>query len=140
MLFAMVATAPVAAQSAAPSDSARLQGTWTMVSGAADGVQLPAEYVSGMKRTLSGSNLTVSLNGQLYFSATIVLGPAESPRTIDYHMTGGFTTGAVQRGIYTISGDTVRFSFGAPNAARPTDFMSTSGDGRTLSTWVPAHQ
>jgi uncharacterized protein (TIGR03067 family) len=78
-------------------------------------------------------------SGQLYFSATIVLDPAKSPRTIDTPMTGGFTTGAVQRGIYRISGDTVRFSFGAPNAARPTDFTSTPGDGRTISAWLPAH-
>jgi uncharacterized protein (TIGR03067 family) len=139
MLLVTVAAAPLAAQSRAPSDSARLQGSWTMVSGAADGVPLPPEYVKGMKRTLNGSNLVVSLNGQLYFSATIVLDPAKSPRAIDYHMTGGFTTGAVQRGIYAISGDTLRFSFGAPNAARPTDFTSTSGDGRTISMWLPAH-
>jgi uncharacterized protein (TIGR03067 family) len=130
----------LAAQAPAPtpSDSARLQGTWTMVSGAADGVSLPAAYVSSMNRVLAGSDLTVTMGGQLFFQATIRLDPGQTPKAIDYHMTGGPTAGAVQRGIYAFSGDTVRFCFGAPNAARPTEFKTVPGDGRTLSAWVPA--
>ena len=43
--------APVLAQ--APSDSMRLQGSWAMVSGAADGVDMPATFLTTMHRTLS---------------------------------------------------------------------------------------
>ena len=111
-----------------------------MVAGAADGCPLPASNVTSMKRALSGNKLTVTMSGQLYFSATIELDPAKSPRTIDYHMTGGPTSGAIQRGIYLFAGDTVRFCFGAPGAARPSEFKTVAGDGRTLSSWIPARQ
>ena len=128
----------LAAQSASAtsSDSASLQGTWSMVAGAADGYQLPPEYVKTMRRIFTGNEVTVTMGGQLFLKATIELNPTASPKTIDYHMTGGPTAGSTQLGIYQISGDTVRFCFGAPNAARPTDFASTLGDRRTLSTWV----
>jgi uncharacterized protein (TIGR03067 family) len=78
------------------------------------------------------------MGGQLYFEATIQLDPALTPKTIDYHMTAGFTTGAVQRGIYRFAGDTVVFCFGAPDAARPIEFTTHPGDRRTLSAWVRA--
>jgi uncharacterized protein (TIGR03067 family) len=122
----------------ASADSATLQGSWSMISGAADGYTLPPEYVQSMRRVFGGSEVTVMMGQQLFFKATVVLGGSGSVRTIDYHMTGGPTTGAVQLGIFAVAGDTVRFCFGAPNAPRPNDFTTTRGDGRTLSTWVRA--
>lgn len=109
-----------------------------MVSGAADGTPMPAEYLAVMKRVATGGETTVTMNGQLYFQAHFVLNPAATPKTIDYHMTGGPTTGSTQLGIYSISADTVRFIFAAPNAPRPKDFTSAPGDGKTLSVWVRA--
>jgi uncharacterized protein (TIGR03067 family) len=130
----LVAQAPAAT----PSDSARLQGTWVMVSGAADGVAMPPAYASAMRRVLAGSDLTVTMGGQVFFRATVELDPDQAPKAVDYHMTAGPTTGAVQHGIYMFTGDTVRFCFASPGGARPTDFTTTPGDGRTLSSWVPA--
>jgi len=76
--------------------------------------------------------------GTLYFKATISLDTTEAPRAIDYHMTGGPTAGAVQRGIYVFSGDTVRFCFAAPGGTRPTAFTTVAGDGLTFTSWVRA--
>lgn len=118
------------------SDSARLQGTWSMVSGSADGFALPPDYVTAMKRVFVGNEVTVTMGAALYFKAAIRLDADKTPKTIDYRMTGGPTAGAVQLGIYSVSGDTARFCFSAPNAPRPGDFTTTGGDGRTLSTWV----
>jgi uncharacterized protein (TIGR03067 family) len=139
-LLASITALPLAAQNgvAPPSDSVRLQGAWIMVSGAANGYELPASYAATMKRVLSGNSLTVTRSGQVFFTATIRLDPSQSPRTIDYSMTGGASAGATQLGIYLLTADTVRFCFGAPGAARPTDFATTPGDGQTLSTWLPA--
>ena len=128
----LVAQAPTPAA----TDSARLQGTWSMVSGAADGYPMPAAYVQSMRRVASGSEVTVEMGGRLFFKATISLEPTRSPKTIDYHMTGGPTVGTVQLGVYEISGDTARFCFASPGKARPKEFATNAGDGRTLSTWV----
>ena len=135
---AALAAPPLEAQSVAPaaSDSAGLQGTWRMVSGAADGYPLPPDYVQQMRRVFGGSEVTVTMGGQLFFRATVVLGRVDSLRTIDYHMTGGPTAGAIQLGVFTISGDTARFCFAGVNAPRPSEFATSPGDGRTLSTWV----
>jgi uncharacterized protein (TIGR03067 family) len=133
--LALVAQAPAPEQ----SDSARLQGNWSMISSAADGFALPPDYVRSMKRVFAGTEVSVTMGQQLFFRATVVLDATRSPKTIDYHMTGGPTAGMVQLGIYLIVGDTVRFCFGAPHAARPTDFATAQGDSRTLSTWVRAN-
>jgi uncharacterized protein (TIGR03067 family) len=138
LLGGLTASAVPAQGTSVRPDSARLQGTWAMVSGSANGTPMPQSALAGMRRTLSGNELTVTMDGRLYFKATITLDRTRSPRAIDYQMTGGPTAGAVQRGIYAFAGDTVRFCFGAPNAPRPTDFTSIAGDNRTLSAWVPA--
>jgi uncharacterized protein (TIGR03067 family) len=135
---AVLPTARLEAQnvSSTAGDSVRLQGTWRMVSGAADGYPLASEYVEQMRRVFAGSDVTVTMGGQLFFRATVVLGRTDSIGTIDYHMTGGPTAGAIQLGIFTVSGDTARFCFAGVNAPRPSAFATTPGDGRTLSTWV----
>jgi len=125
-------------QTIVPSDSARLQGIWTMVSGSADGYPMPPGSLSTMKRVAAGNIVTITMNGTNYFTATFALNPAARPRTIDYHMTGGFTAGATQFGIYEFRGDTLWFAFGSPGDPRPNDFSSKSGDGRTVSAWLPA--
>lgn len=118
------------------TDSARLQGTWIMVSGSASGMAMPSSMAAGMKRVAAGHEVTITMNGQLYFKATFTLHPAASPKAIDYLMTGGPTAGSRQLGIYAFHGDTVQFSFGAPGAARPTTFAAAAGDELTVSKWV----
>ena len=120
------------------SDSARLQGSWAMVSGSANGAPMPATFAATMRRVLQGNHLTVTMGGEVYFEATVQFDEAKSPREIDYHMTAGPTSGTLQRGIYRISGDTVHFAFALPGEPRPDSFSSTSGDGRTVSAWVHA--
>ncbi len=119
----------------AKHELALLQGEWTMVSGSADGQPMTEQYRSQMKRVCQGDEATVTMSGQVYLKAKITLDPARKPKTIDYLMTGGFTKGKAQLGIYEIDGDTFRSCFGAPGAERPTDFTSKPGDGRTLSVW-----
>ena len=110
-----------------------------MVSGSANGTPMPDTFAATMRRVLQGSHLTVTMGGEVYFEATVRLEEAKSPREIDYHMTAGLTAGALQRGIYRISGDTVHFAFSLPGAPRPDNFTSNSGDGRTVSAWVRVH-
>jgi len=129
-----VAAVPLSAQQRAPSDSARLQGHWTMVSGSAGGYPMPPEMLSTMKRFAAGNEVTITMNEAVYFKATFKLNSAGTPRAIDYQMTAGPTAGSAQLGIYEISGDTVRFSFASPGKPRPQNF--DAGGDRTVSVWV----
>lgn len=120
---------------AVKKDLAQLQGVWSMISGSADGQAMPAETAKRMKRVCKGDEATTTMSGQIYMKAKITIDPLKTPKTIDYQMTGGFTKGQRQLGIYEVEGDTFKACFGKPGAERPTDFTSKPGDGRTLSVW-----
>jgi uncharacterized protein (TIGR03067 family) len=116
-------------------DMAQLQGEWSMVSGTADGQPMPDDMRKQMKRVCKGDEITVTAGGQLFIKAKVSIDPSRKPRTIDYEMTGGFTKGKKQLGIYELDGDTFKSCFGAPGAERPKDFTSQPGDKRTSSVW-----
>ena len=120
---------------AVKKDMAQLQGEWSMVSGSADGQPMPAQMLKQMKRVCRGDEATTTMAGQIYIKAKITIDPSKKPKTIDYQMTGGFTKGQKQLGIYEVDGDSFKACFGKPGAERPADFTSKPGDGRTLSVW-----
>jgi uncharacterized protein (TIGR03067 family) len=125
-------------QDAAKTDLARLQGEWSMISGEIGGQAMPESYLKGAKRVLKGNEITVIVNGQVFFKATISVDASKQPKTIDYAMTDGPTKGKMQLGIYEFDGDNVRFCFSAPDKERPKDFVAKAGDGNTLSMWKKA--
>jgi uncharacterized protein (TIGR03067 family) len=120
---------------AAKKEIAKLQGEWSMVSGSADGQAMPAEMLKQMKRVCKGDETTTTMGGQLFMKAKFAIDPSKKPKTIDYQMTDGFTKGKTQLGIYEVDGDTFKSCFAKPGSARPTDFSSNPGDGRTVSIW-----
>lgn len=123
------------ASAAVKKDLALLQGEWLMVSGSADGQPMPDQMRKQMKRICQGDEATTTMAGQVFIKAKITIDPSKQPKTIDYQMTGGFTKGQKQLGIYEVEGDTFKSCFGKPGAERPTDFTSKPGDDRTLSVW-----
>jgi uncharacterized protein (TIGR03067 family) len=114
---------------------ARLEGEWSMVSGEANGQSLPKESVKGGKRVAKGGVTTITMGGTVFFKAKFTIDPAKKPKAIDYEMTEGPTKGKTHLGIYELDGDTVKFCFAAPGAARPTEFTAPEGSQRTLSVW-----
>ena len=106
-----------------------------MLSGSADGQPMPEEMRKQMKRVCKGDETTTTMAGELFIKAKISIDPSKAPKTIDYEMLGGFTKGKKQLGIYEVDGDTFKSCFAKPGAARPTDFTTKPGDGRTLSVW-----
>lgn len=136
LLLVLLATHPLVAQGSATSaDFTALQGDWTMVSATSNGATYNG--ISGT-RHVSGDTTTVTVNDQLLMRAIFVLNPAASPRTIDYQVLEGATAGAHQVGIYQLADSTLRFCVASPGGARPTEFESKAGDGRTCSAWKRA--
>ena len=123
---------------AAKKDLALLQGEWSMVSGSADGQEMPEDMAKQMKRVCKGDETTTTMGGQVFLRAKITLDPSKKPKAIDYDMVEGATKGKKQLGIYEIDGDTFKSCFAKPGEERPTDFSTKPGDGRTLSIWKRA--
>jgi len=120
---------------AAKKDLAQLQGEWSMVSAGGGGQTMPSASIKNSKRVCKGDETTVIVGGQLLMKAKFILDPSTKPKSIDYQVTGGANTGKTQLGIYELEGDTVKFCFAAPGKARPEDFSTSPGDGRTSSVW-----
>jgi uncharacterized protein (TIGR03067 family) len=140
MLFMAAAIAPRHSNAQAlaklEEEKDRVRGSFSMITGTADGAAMPAMMTNGMKRVAEGNVTTVTMSGILYMKADFSIDPMKSPKTIDYDMTGGFTAGKKQLGIYRWSGDTLTFCFGSPGGARPAEFVSKAGSGVTCSAWM----
>ena len=131
----LVLIGTVAAQDANKKEMALLEGTWSMVSGHADGQDMPKQFVDGGKRVAKDGEVTITIGGQVFFKAKFTIDPTKKPKTIDYAMTEGFTKGKTQLGIYELDGDTVKFCFAAPGKDRPKDFTAKEGSQQTYSVW-----
>ena len=133
LLLSLITAGPLAAQdSAAAADLRALQGHWTMVSATMDGVTY--REVSG-ERNVSGDTTIVHVNDQLLMWARFSLDPSTSPKSIDYQILEGAYVGRSLLGIYRVGDSTISFCIAAAGAARPTEFTTTTGDGRTCSEW-----
>ena len=65
--------ASAADDSPAKTDMAKLQGSWSMVSGSADGQEVPKELLADSKRVCKGDETTVTVGGQLIMKAKFSL-------------------------------------------------------------------
>jgi uncharacterized protein (TIGR03067 family) len=119
----------------AAKDKAQLQGQWSMVSGERGGAALPPTYVQGSKRVAHEDEVTVTIAGQPFMKAKFLLDLSKKPKSIDYTLSEGPNKGKIQLGIYKIEGTTLTFCFAASGEARPSDFTTKPGDGRTMSVW-----
>ena len=106
-----------------------------MVAAVIDGRPLAPDMVKWCKRVTHG-NVTMVLAGpQSMLDATFTLDPSHSPPHIDYVNRSGKNNGKAQAGIYEIEGNTLRICVAPPGGARPKDFTSTKGDGRSYTEW-----
>jgi uncharacterized protein (TIGR03067 family) len=118
---------------AAKKDMAELQGEWTMVSGSADGQEMPEAMLKQARRICKGDVTSVTIGGQTFLKAKFTIDPSKKPKAIDYEMLDGITKGKKQLGIYELGGNTVKFCFASPDVERPGDFKA--GDKRSSSVW-----
>ena len=105
----------------------KFQGTWTVESVEAGGMELPIDLFKGMTVTFEGDKYTVKMGDQMIQAATQKLEPSKSPKTLDGTVTEGPHKGTVILGIYEISEDTLKVCFDPEGKKRPTEFKSASG-------------
>jgi uncharacterized protein (TIGR03067 family) len=130
------ATASPATQSSAPATV--FEGEWRMVSGIMDGQPMEKSLVKWVKRVTQGNQTTVFAGPQVMMKMEFTSDSSKSPKTIDYVNTAGANKGKEQYGIYEFEGDLLKICVSAPDAARPTQFLSTPGDGGMMTVWKRA--
>jgi uncharacterized protein (TIGR03067 family) len=122
--------------SGAPGGPAtEFEGEWPMVSGVMDGKAMDASMVQWVKRVFTGNQTTVLAGPQTMMKAEFTFDPAQSPKSIDYVNLAGAHKGKGQKGIYKLEGGVLTVCVAPPGAARPAEFVSVPGDGRTLTAW-----
>ena len=124
-----------AERDALSSPETELEGEWAMVTGVLDGVALDKDAVTWCKRITRGHLTTVVAGPQVFLKASFTLDQSKTPHAIDYVNLGGAGAAKPQAGIFDLKGNTLKVCMAAPGRPRPADFSSTSGDGRSLTTW-----
>jgi uncharacterized protein (TIGR03067 family) len=127
------------AASKGPSGPAtEFEGEWRMLSGVMNGAAMDASAVQWVKRVTRGNQTTVLAGPQTMLKVEFSFDPSSAPQSIDYLNLAGAAKGKRQQGIYRFEGDVLTVCTAPPGAARPAEFTSVPGDGRTLTTWKRA--
>ena len=129
-----VPVVPDAAGSPAGDFAAELAGVWTPLSLVRDGQALPPSMLHYGKRTATANQVTIQFGPQVVLKAQYSVDRSCNPMTMDYLLADS----QKQHGIWALEGERLTTCFGAPGAARPSEFASIPGDGRTLTVWTPA--
>ena len=119
------------AQPAAGSQK-RLQGSWVASKAERDGKA--ADDVVGHRLSFTGSRFEIrSKDGATLFAGTFRIGGA----AIDFVHQRGDLKGKTWKGIYALSGDSLKVCDNAPDLKkrRPTSFEAKSGSGYVLITF-----
>jgi uncharacterized protein (TIGR03067 family) len=130
--LSLIAAPLLRAQAGSSADQRAIQGDWTMVSASINGTTYP--NTTGT-RHVAGDTTTVTVNGSVLMQAVFTLDPSTTPKSVDYAVIGGSLEGAHLLGIYRLDGSTLTFCITGPGGTRPTEFGTTTGDGRTCSEW-----
>src|SRR5262249_51397478 len=117
------------------SETARLEGRWSLLCAESEGVALPAELLPTGKQVIRGNENVVWLAGEVVAKAAFRLDPSHQPKTIDHILTTGPNQGQMESGIYKREEATVTFCFASPGRPLPTEFTTRTGDGKTRSVW-----
>ncbi len=129
--------APVAADapaSPAGDSAAELAGEWVPLSLVRDGQPLDKGMLKYGRRTATANEVAVKFGPQVVLKAKYAVDRSRTPMTMDYVLADG----RMQHGIWALEGKRLTTCFGAPGQARPGEFASATGDGRTLTVWTPA--
>src|SRR5262245_62358381 len=116
----------------------KFQGTWTVESVVAGGMEIPIDNFKGMTVTFEGDKYTVKVGDEVIQKASQKLDPSKSPKAMDGTVAEGPGKGTVILGIYEISEDTLKVCFDEAGNKRPTEFKTAAGSQTTLAVYKRA--
>jgi uncharacterized protein (TIGR03067 family) len=104
----------------------KLQGKWTVESFEYNGG--PVAQMLGALREFSGDKYTLSPKSGETFSGTFKIDAAQTPKQIDLMLPD-----RTLKGIYEVSGETLKIAYSLDGEARPTEFQSKPNSGIVLA-------
>jgi uncharacterized protein (TIGR03067 family) len=131
-ILALLVAAATTTGGGDPSELARHQGTWAVVSFVADGKETPREIAHSITRVVEDDHVTWFRDGKAFAGTSITLEPSLEPKGIDVLPDGGPRRGQRVLGIYRLDDDMLTICMAAPDAARPKSFEAGPGSGQTL--------
>ena len=106
--------------------AAKLEGTYTIVSGEEDGQPIPKDRIKGSVVKFTRDRITgTDKDKKEFFAATYTLDKSKSPWRIKMKSTTPKEAEAV--GLIEKKGDTVRLIYALPGAPEPTEFKTKKG-------------
>jgi uncharacterized protein (TIGR03067 family) len=115
------------------NDLDKLQGTWRVTALEMDGTAMPADGLGVATITVEGTQFVSHGMGDAY-RGTITVLPGTKPKAFDLAFTAGPPTGMINRGIYTLDGDTWTICLATRGDARPKRFATRKDSGLALET------
>jgi uncharacterized protein (TIGR03067 family) len=112
-------------------DTAKIQGSWKVVSLEADGDQGPVEIVAKLKLVFKDGNLTFTPGEPGFTNYEYKLDPSTKPPSFDMTHAGGKDKGDTTKGIYAMDGDDLKICFGK-DGQRPKKFTAKAESGQTM--------
>ena len=109
-----------------------LQGNWKTIAYQSNGRSTPVQ---------PGREVPVTFDGNMQITVNPVnprqeieyrLDPTKSPKQFDQRFTGGTMGPWIASGIYKLERGTLTICHGGPNIARPDEFTTSPGDGRSI--------
>jgi uncharacterized protein (TIGR03067 family) len=119
-----------AGDDAALKDLQAMQGTWKVAELVEKGRRIPARDTDPIEVEIVGPRLTIRDDGAAREEIKLKLHVDKGVRAVDFHYTKGPSTGNVERGVYSIDGDTLKICTNeVTDGPRPTTFASTRRNG-----------
>jgi uncharacterized protein (TIGR03067 family) len=112
-------------------DTAKIQGSWKVVSLEADGDQGPAEIVAKLKLVFKDGKLTFTPGEPGFTNYTYKLDPSTKPPSFDMTHADGKDKGDTTKGIYSFDGDNLKICFGKDDQ-RPKEFTAKAKSGQAM--------
>jgi uncharacterized protein (TIGR03067 family) len=107
-------------------DAAKLEGTYTVVSGEEDGKAVPEEKIKGSLVKFTRDRITgTDKDKKEFFAATYTIDTSKTPWRIKMKSTTPKEAEAV--GLIEKTGETVRLIYALPGAPEPTEFKTKKG-------------
>lgn len=116
-------------------DTSALQGSWNVQSYVVNGDPSHDEHVRAGRLVIAGDHYTPTF-GSMSVGSLFKTDPAHNPRAIDFTLLAGPHCGKTVKGIYELSGDTLRVCRAVTESdSRPERFEAPAGSGHLLVVW-----